>query len=41
MKVKVKYSKFGFMYQIENDKGFTYFPNNIATIPTMKKYFAN
>jgi hypothetical protein len=41
MKVKVRNSKYGCQYQIENDRGFTYFPNGVTTIPAMKHYFVN
>ena len=41
MKVKVKSSKYGFMYQVENDRGYNYFPDGVTSIEQMQQYFRN
>jgi hypothetical protein len=41
MKVKVRMSKYGFMYCLEGGRCFTYFPDSVTSIEHMKRYFVN
>lgn len=41
MIAKIKKSKYGLMYQLDNDRGFTYFPDAVSTPEQMKAYFRN
>jgi hypothetical protein len=41
MKVKVKHSKYGLLYCLDNDTKYSYFPNNITSIAEMKRFFVN